>query len=94
MYDNTVIQKFKNRIVGDMGSVLASSAVDPGFEPRSDQTEDIGICCFSAEHLALRKWVDRNVYPRAVVSVNQHNKNPTKRVGLVQSGPHHHLIEK
>jgi len=20
-------------------------------------------------------------------------KNPTKRVGLVQSGPHHHLIE-
>jgi hypothetical protein len=23
-----------------------------------------------------------------------HYKNPTKRVGLVQSGPHHHLIEK
>ena len=22
-----------------------------------------------------------------------HYKNPTKRVGLAQSGPHHHLIE-
>ena len=31
-----------------MASVLASSAVDRGFEPRLDQTNDyeIGICCF------------------------------------------------
>ena len=28
-----------------------------------------------------------------VVSVSQHYKNPTKCVGLVQSGPHHHFIE-
>ena len=29
-----------------------------------------------------------------VVSVSeQYQKNPTKRVGLVQCGPHHHLIE-
>jgi hypothetical protein len=37
--------------------VLASSAVDRGFEPRSDQTKDykIGICCFSAKHAALRR---------------------------------------
>jgi hypothetical protein len=35
----------------------------------------------------------RHVYPRTVVSVNQHCKNPTKRVGLVQSEPPHHLIE-
>jgi len=55
-----------------MVSVLASSVVDRGFEHRSDQTEDynIGICCFSAEHTALRKWVAHHVYPRTVVSVN------------------------
>ena len=39
-----------------MGSVLASSAVDHGFEPRLGQTKDykIGICCFPAKHAALR----------------------------------------
>ena len=30
---------------------------------------------------------------QTVVSASQHYENPTKRVGLVQSGPHHHLIE-
>ena len=37
--------------------VLALSAVDRGFEPRSGQTKDyeIGICCFSAKHAALRR---------------------------------------
>jgi hypothetical protein len=49
-----------------MVSVLASSAVDCGFEPRSGQTKDyeIGICCFSAKHASLRKkskdWLTRN----------------------------------
>ena len=40
-----------------MVSVLASSAVDRGFEPRLSQTKDykIGICCFSARHTALRR---------------------------------------
>ena len=35
-----------------MVSVLASSAVDHGFEPRSGQTKEyiIGICCFSANN--------------------------------------------
>ena len=48
-----------------MVSVLASSAVDRGFEPRSDQTKDyqIGICCFSAKHAALgrksKDWLAR-----------------------------------
>ena len=39
-----------------MVSVLASSAKDRWFEPRSGQTKDykIGICCFSAKHTALR----------------------------------------
>ena len=49
-----------------MVSVLASSAVDRGFERRSGQTKDykIGICCFSAKHAALRRkskdWLARN----------------------------------
>ena len=49
-----------------MVSVLASSVVDRGFEPRSGQTKDytIGMCCFSAKHAALRRkskdWLARN----------------------------------
>ena len=49
-----------------MVSVLVSSAVDRGFEPRSDQTKDynIGICSFSTKHTALRRknkdWLPRN----------------------------------
>ena len=40
-----------------MVNMLASSAVDRGFEPRSGQTIDytIGICCFSTKHAALRR---------------------------------------
>jgi hypothetical protein len=40
-----------------MVSVLASSAVDHGFDPRWDRTKDykIGICFFSAKHTALRR---------------------------------------
>ena len=57
---------FSNRIGGVMVSVLASSAVDRGFEPQSGQTKNykIGICCFSAKHAALRRkrkdWLSRN----------------------------------
>ena len=56
----------KHRIGGIMVSVLASSAIDRGFEPRSGQTKDyeIGMCCFSAKHAALRRkskdWLARN----------------------------------
>jgi hypothetical protein len=58
------------RIGGVMGSVFASSAVDRGFEPRSGLHKDyaIGICCFSAKHVALRRkgkdwlaWNQNNV---------------------------------
>jgi hypothetical protein len=37
--------------------MLTSRAVDRGFEPWSGQTKDykIGICCFSANHTALRR---------------------------------------
>ena len=40
-----------------MVNVFTSSAVDRGFEPRSGQTKDneIGICCFSAKHAALKR---------------------------------------
>ena len=40
-----------------MVSVLASCAVDRGFEPQSGQTKYyiIGICCFSAKHASLRR---------------------------------------
>jgi len=46
--------------------MLPLSAVDRGFEPWSGQTKDyqIGICCFSAKHAALRRkrkeWLARN----------------------------------
>ena len=55
-----------NRIGDVMGSVFASSAVDRGFEPRSGLHKDyaIGICCFSAKHVELRRkgkdWLARN----------------------------------
>ena len=46
-----------NRIGGVIIIVLASSAVDRGFELRSGQTKDykIGICCFSAKQPTLRR---------------------------------------
>ena len=49
-----------------MLSVLASSAVDSGFESRSDEIKDykISICWLSAKHAALRRkgkdWLARN----------------------------------
>ena len=55
-----------NRIGSVMVAVLASSAVDREFEPRSGQTKDhiIGICCSSTKHAALSRkskdWLARN----------------------------------
>ena len=49
-----------------MVSVLASSAIDRGFEQQSGQTKDynIGMCCFSVKHAALKRkskdWLGRN----------------------------------
>ena len=60
-----------NFIGGIMVSVLASSAVDCGFEPGSGQTKDykIGICCFFAKHAALwRKSKDWLAWNRNNVS--------------------------
>ena len=90
-----------NRIGGVMLSVLASSAVDCRFEPRSGQTQDhkFGICSFSAKHTALRRkskdWLARNQN-----NVSEWSDMSTcglllqlERVDLEQSGPYHHLIE-
>jgi hypothetical protein len=61
----------ENRIGGVMVSVLASSVVDSGFEPRSGKTKDykIDIGCFSSKHATLRRnskdWLvgnQNNVY--------------------------------
>ena len=72
-----------NHTNGVMVRVLASSAVDRGFEQTKDYT--IGICCFSAKHAALRRkrkdwfarnqnndseWSDKNIYPLTVVAVS------------------------
>jgi hypothetical protein len=60
------LTNIRNHIAAVMVSVLASSAVDRGFEPRSGQAKDykIGMCCFSAKHAALRRkskdWLARN----------------------------------
>ena len=56
----------KDCIGAVMVSVLALSAVDRGFEPQLGQTKDyeIGICCFSTKHAALRRkskdWLAQN----------------------------------
>ena len=49
-----------------VSSVLASSAVDHGFDPRSGQIKDykIGMLCFSTKHTTLTRkskdWLARN----------------------------------
>jgi hypothetical protein len=47
---------WENRLGGVIVNVLASSVVNRGFEFRSGRTKDytIGMCCFSANHAALR----------------------------------------
>ena len=42
-----------------MVSLLTSSAVDLGFQPRSSQTKnyEIGNCCFSAKHTTVNTFV-------------------------------------
>jgi hypothetical protein len=55
-----------NLIGGVMGSMLASSLVDCGVGPQSGQTKNyiIGICCFSAKHIAQssksQDWLAQN----------------------------------
>jgi hypothetical protein len=61
-----------------MVSVLASSAIYCGYEPRSGQTKEykIGICCFSAKNASLRRkskdWLARNQNNVSEWSVSTH----------------------
>ena len=55
-YDLEARSNLWNRIGGVMVGVLASRAVDRGFDPRSGQPNNkIGMCCFSAKRPALRR---------------------------------------
>jgi hypothetical protein len=93
-----------NRICGVMVIVLGPSAINSGFEPWSGQTKDyeIGICCFSAKHAALRRnsngwlarnrnnmseWIDMSIRGLLLQWAST-IKNPTQRVGPEQRGPH------
>jgi hypothetical protein len=74
-----MVTLLKNRIGSVIVSVLAYSAVDHGFKPRSGQSIDykICICCPPACSESRCVQVERRV----------------KLVDLAQSGYHHHLIE-
>ena len=52
-----------NRIGSVMVSVLASSAIDCGYELRSCQTKEytIGMCCFSAKNAAIRRTEEQRL---------------------------------
>ena len=106
---------FFNAIGGIMVSMLTprvTVSLSPGeFKLK---TIEIGICCSSAKHTALRstrkdwlalnqdnvsEWNDMSIHgllfqrEREIERNSQHYKNPAKRVDLVQSRHHHHLIE-
>ena len=55
------LKKIGNRIDSLMVSVLASSAIDCGFEPRSGQTKEykIGIYCFSTKPRSIKEKEQR-----------------------------------
>ena len=62
-----------------MVGVLASSAVDRGFEYRSGQIKyyEIGMCCFSAKQAALRRKI------KDVLARNQDNVGDMSIFGLL-----------
>jgi hypothetical protein len=97
------ISKPDNHIDSVMMSVLTSSVVDRGFEPRSGQPKnyEIGICCFSAKHTSLRRkskdWLasnQDNVFKRSEMSIRGLLFQWASTMKIQQSRPHHHLIEK
>ena len=57
------IKHDSNRMGGVMLSMLASSAIDSRFEPRSGQTKSytFGMSCFSTKHAALKRKIQLNV---------------------------------
>jgi hypothetical protein len=102
-------QKFSPRtLIGSVIiSVLASSAVDRGFESRSGQTNDYQLVfvAYNAKHAELRRkskdWLPRNqdnvsewsdMYIHGLLFPLDNTIKKTKRVGLEKGGHHHHLI--
>ena len=89
----------QNRFDGVMVSVLASSAGDCWFEPRSGQNTD-SIWCFSAKHVVLRRkikdWLvvnQNNVSEWSDMSIRgllfQWASTMKSQFSLVQNGHHH-----
>ena len=88
-----------------MVSVLASSAIDRGFEPDQVKPKTMKLVCvaspLSTQHEGERAKIQNqdNVSELGKTSIRgllfqrASTKNSITRVGLVQSGPHHHLIE-
>ena len=88
--------------------MLASSALDRGFESRSGQTKDyqLVVVAYNAKHAELRRkskdWLARNqdnmsewsdMYIRGLLFPLANTiKKKPKRVGLEKRGHHHHLI--
>jgi len=89
-----------------ISNIIKSHRWCNGYRTRLDYT--ICICCFSARNAELRRknkdWLVRNqdnvskwgdTFIRGLLFQWASTiKNPTKRVGLVQSGPHHHFKKK
>jgi hypothetical protein len=91
-----------------MISVLASSAVDRRFDPRSGQTKTVKLV-FVASQLSMQDqgeraktgWLGIRIMCRSGVTCLSTDccfselalLNPTKHVGPVQSRHHHHFIE-
>ena len=78
--------------------VLASSAVERGFEPGSGQTKDYtnNICCFSDKHATKTGWLGIGIMClRGEICTRGllFQWASTIRVDLVQSGHHYHFFE-
>ena len=77
--------------------MLFRSAIDRGLKPHWNQTKDYNICIsrFYAKSIVLRSEIKdwRNWNQVNMSEWSQHYKDPTKRVGLIQSRLLYHIIE-
>jgi len=94
------IPKCVKRIGGWTDSVVAWRAIHIGIELRWSQAKEYKNCiCSFAKYAYFENTSEGNkdnvskLSNMTVCSVNYHYKNQTKRIGLVQSGYHYHLIE-
>jgi hypothetical protein len=80
-FQQVCVEIIWDRISGIMVSMLASSAVNRGFEHRSGQTKDykIGISCFSTKHAALRRK-SKDLLARNQNNVSEWSDMSTRRL--------------